>query len=82
MKVKYQKKIKQQADEILYEQEKRNEEQQQIRQQYPLNWNSPCRGEGASHQEVSTQVHQREELNWASQLKSSDQQIFSTMSST
>ena len=49
---------------------------------FPLNWNSPCRGEGASHQEVSTQVHQREELNWASQLKSSGQKIFSTMSST
>ena len=48
----------------------------------PLDWNSPCRGEGASHQEVFTQVRQREELNWASQLKSSDQQIFSTMSST
>ena len=48
----------------------------------PLNWNSPCRGEGASHQEVSTGVHQREELNWASQLKSSDQQIFSRMSGT
>ena len=47
----------------------------------PLDWNSPCHSEGASHQEVSTQVRQREELNWASQLKSSDQQIFSTMSS-
>ena len=45
----------------------------------PLDWNSPCRGEGASHREVSTRVRQREELNWASQLKSSDQQIFSTM---
>ena len=49
---------------------------------HPLDWNSPCRGEGASHQEVSTEVRQREELNWASQLKSSDQQIFSTMSGT
>ena len=49
---------------------------------HPLDWNSPCRGEGASHQEVSTRVCQREELNWASQLKSSDQQIFSTMSGT
>ena len=38
----------------------------------PLDWNSPCRGEGASHQEVSTRVRQPEELNWASQLKSSD----------
>ena len=47
----------------------------------PLDWNSPCRGEGTSHQEVSTQVRQREELNWASQLKLSDQQI-STMSGT
>ena len=45
-----------------------------------LDWNSPCCGEGASHQEVSTRVRQREELNWASQLKSSDQQIFSSMS--
>ena len=45
-------------------------------------WNWPCRGEGVSHQEVSTQERQREELNWASQLKSSDQQIFSTMSGT
>ena len=34
----------------------------------------PCRREGASHQEVSTRVRQREERNWASQLKSSDQQ--------
>ena len=49
---------------------------------FHLDWKSPCRGEGAFHQEVSTQVRQREELNWASQLKSSDQQIFSTMSST
>ena len=48
----------------------------------PLDWNSPCRGEGASHQEVSTRVRQREELKWASQLKSSDQQIFSIMSGT
>ena len=48
----------------------------------PLDWNSACRGEGASHQEVSTQVRQREELNWASQLKSLDQQIFSRMSGT
>ena len=47
-----------------------------------VDWKLPCRGEGASHQEVSTQVRQREKLNWASQLKSSDQQIFSTMSST
>ena len=53
----------------------------QIEQQLNLDWNSPCRGEEASHQEVSTQVRQREELNWASQLKSSDQQIFSRMSS-
>ena len=50
--------------------------------QHPLDLNSPCRGEGASHQEVSTWVRQREELNWASQLKSSDQQIFSSMSGT
>ena len=49
---------------------------------FPLDWNSPCRGDGASHQEVSTRVRQREELNWASQLKSSDQQIFSRMSGT
>ena len=48
----------------------------------PLDWNSPCRGEGASHQEVSNRVRQREELNWASQLKSTDQQIFSRMSGT
>ena len=31
-----------------------------------LDWNSLCRGEGASHQQVSTQVRQREVLNWAS----------------
>ena len=43
----------------------------------PLDWNSPCCGEV-----VSTQVRQGEELNWASQLKSSDQKIFSTISST
>ena len=48
----------------------------------PLDWNSPCRDEGACHQEVSTRVRQREELDWASQLKSSDQQIFSSMSGT
>ena len=48
---------------------------------YPLDRNSPCRGERASHQDVFTQVRQRENLNWASQLKSLDQQIFSTMSS-
>ena len=53
-----------------------------ITQLFPLVWNSPCRVEGASHQEVSYRVRQREELNWASQLKSSDQQIFSTMSGT
>ena len=53
-----------------------------LKQTVSLDWNSPCRGEGASHKEVSTQVRQREELNWASQLKSSDQQIFSTMSGT
>ena len=35
-------------------------------QQHPLDWNSPCRGEGASRQEVSTQVHQQEELVEAS----------------
>ena len=29
----------------------------------PLDWNSPCRGEGASHQEVSTRVRQWEELS-------------------
>ena len=46
-----------------------------------LDWNSPCRGERASHQEFSTQMRQREELNWVSQPKSSDQQIFWTMSS-
>ena len=34
----------------------------------PLDWNSPCHSEGASHQEVSNRVRQREELNWASQL--------------
>ena len=53
-----------------------------LRKQHPLDWNSPCRGEGASHQEVSNRVRQREELNWTSQLKSSDQQIFSRMSDT
>ena len=46
-----------------------------------VDWNSPCRGEGAFQQGVSAQVRQREELNWESQLKSSDQQIFSTISS-
>ena len=49
---------------------------------FPLDWNSPCHSEGASHQEVSNRVRQREELNWASQLKSSGQQIFSRMSCT
>ena len=39
-------------------------------------------GEGASHQEVLTRVRQWEELNWALQLKSSDQQIFWRMSGT
>ena len=53
-----------------------------VQELHPLDWNSPCRGEAASHQEVSNRVRQREELNWASQLKSSDQQIFSTMSGT
>ena len=48
----------------------------------PLDWNSPCRGEGASHQEVSNRVRQWEELNWELQLKSSDQQIFLRMSGT
>ena len=48
----------------------------------PLDWNSPCCGDGASHQEVSTRVRQREELNGAWQLKLSDQQIFSRMSGT
>ena len=48
---------------------------------FSLDWNSPCRGEGASHLEVSTQERQREELKWASQPKSWDQQILSTMSS-
>ena len=48
---------------------------------FPLDWNSPCLGEGASHQQFFTRVRQREELNWASQLKSSDQQISSTIMS-
>ena len=30
---------------------------------HPPRLDSPCRGEGASHQEVSTRVRQREELN-------------------
>ena len=34
-----------------------------ITQAGPLNGNSPWRGEGASQQEVSTRVRQREELN-------------------
>ena len=59
-----------------------NMNQWQNAQAVPLDWNSPCRGEGAFHQEVSTQMRQQGELNWASQLKSSDQQIFSTMSGT
>ena len=58
-----------------------NMNQWQNAQAVRLDWNSPCRGEGAFHQEVSTQMRQQGELNWASQLKSSDQQIFSTMSS-
>ena len=37
MKMKYQKKIKHQADKILYKQEKRNGQQQQIRQQQKRN---------------------------------------------
>ena len=49
---------------------------------YPPRLKLTCPGEGASHQEVSTRVRQREELNWASQLKSSDQQIFLRMSGT
>ena len=53
-----------------------------ITQLFPLDWNSPSRVEAASHQEVPTRMRQREELNWASKLKSSDQQIFSTMSGT
>ena len=53
-----------------------------IQHHHPLDWNSPYRGEEASHQEVSPQLRQREELNWGSQLKSSDQQIFWTMSGT
>ena len=36
---------------------------------------------GLIQQEVPTRVRQWEEINWALQLKSSDQQIFSTMSS-
>ena len=44
--------------------------------------NSPCRGEGA-YPLSSNRVRQRGELNLAPQLKSSDQQIYSTiMSST
>ena len=39
-----------------------------------------CRGDGFILQEVPTWVHQREEVNWVSQLKPSGQQIFSTMS--
>ena len=35
---------------------------------------------GIIHQEVPIRVRQRGELNWASQLKSSGQQIFSTVS--
>ena len=35
---------------------------------------------GLIHQEVPIRMCKRQELNWASQLKSSDQQIFSTMS--
>ena len=30
---------------------------------HPLDWNSSCRGERVSHQEVSTRMRQREELN-------------------
>ena len=48
----------------------------------PLDWNSSCCGEEASHQEVSIRVRQQEELNWASQLKSSEQQIFSSTPGT
>ena len=29
-----------------------------IEQKFPLDWNSPCRGEEASHHEISTQVRQ------------------------
>ena len=61
---------------------RKQEMRSSILQTLPHDWNSPCGGEGASHQEVSTRVRQQEELNWASQLKSSDQQIFSTMSGT
>ena len=44
----------------------------------PTRWNSLCRGEGAYPLRSFTQVHQRGELNWASQLQPSAQQISST----
>ena len=36
---------------------------------FPLDWNSPCLGEEASNQEVSTQVRQQEELATSSSDK-------------
>ena len=51
-----------------------------FRMHVPLDGTHLVAVRGLIHQEVPTRVHQREELNWASQLKSSDQQISSTMS--
>ena len=48
--------------------------------QDPLNGTHLVAVRGLIHEEVLTRVHKREELNRVSQLKSSDQQIFSTMS--
>ena len=49
--------------------------------QTPTLWNSPCHGEGDYPARRFTQVRQRRELNWASQLQQSGQQISSTVMS-
>ena len=41
----------------------------------PPRWNSPCRDEENYSPRGCTQVHQRGELNWASQLQPAGQQI-------
>ena len=45
----------------------------------PPRWNSPCRDEGTYPPRSFTQVRQRGELNWASQLQPSGQQISSIL---
>ena len=47
----------------------------------PPQWNSPCRSEGTYPLRSFTRVRQLGELNWASQLKPSGQQISSNIMS-